>query len=161
MVIEDLLRASEVIGKRKRDTFLTDHALHDKMAKVRQEEEHRIRASVANEAARSALGNAKYMKWCLAEQAKQQDISGNDAINRATNLQASTEVDSVSTKKMRPTGLITSTENMLSGDALNVVRHNHTTSIISLQDCLNAARHDLIGSSTLTQKILVRFHGSS
>mmetsp|Transcript_5467 Transcript_5467/g.13855 ORF Transcript_5467/g.13855 Transcript_5467/m.13855 type:complete len:402 (+) Transcript_5467:335-1540(+) len=58
-----LLRVGQsILSKRKRD-FEDNSSLKERVTKVRQEEEERIRASVANEAARSALGDAKYLKW--------------------------------------------------------------------------------------------------
>jgi len=58
-----LLRVGQsILNKRKRD-FEENSFLKDKVAKVRQEEDERIRATVANQAARDALGDAKYLKW--------------------------------------------------------------------------------------------------
>lgn len=47
------------MSKRKRD-FEENTFLKEKVAKVQQEEEERIRATVANQAARDALGESQY-----------------------------------------------------------------------------------------------------
>ena len=51
-----LLRVGDtILSKRKRD-FEVNKSLKEKVEKVRQEEEDRLRATVTNDAARSALG---------------------------------------------------------------------------------------------------------
>ena len=62
-----LLRVGQsLLSKRKQDVE-ENSSLKERVAKVRQEEEERVRADVANRAARSALGSsagdAKYLKW--------------------------------------------------------------------------------------------------
>lgn len=58
--VQALLRVGQtILNKRKRDVE-ENTFLKEKVAKVRQEEEERIRATAANQAARDALG-----KWSL------------------------------------------------------------------------------------------------
>jgi len=58
-----LLRVGESISSKRKRDFIENSTLKERVAKVQQEEEDRIRASVTNQAARSALGEAKYLKW--------------------------------------------------------------------------------------------------
>ena len=51
-----MLRVEESILSKRKSYFEEDSHLKEKVAKIRQEEEERIRATIANEAARSALG---------------------------------------------------------------------------------------------------------
>lgn len=54
--VQALLRVGQtILNKRKRDVE-ENTFLKEKVAKVRQEEEERIRATAANQAARDALG---------------------------------------------------------------------------------------------------------
>ena len=68
-----LLRVGETFAAKRRratrgDEF-DDQELKEKVAKVQAEEEDRVRAETANQAAQAALGSdAKYLKW--TEQAK-------------------------------------------------------------------------------------------
>lgn len=55
-LVQALLRVGQsILSKRKRD-FEENTFLKEKVARVQQEEEERIRATVANQAARDALG---------------------------------------------------------------------------------------------------------
>lgn len=69
-----LLKFGETVLIKRKRTF-ENCRLEEKVAKVRQEEEERIRADVANKAARSALGEAKYQKWYDMAQTKDDSSS--------------------------------------------------------------------------------------
>jgi len=73
-----LLRVGESILSKRKSYFEEDSHLKEKVAKIRQEEEERIRATIANEAARSALGSAKYLKWFIPTGEDEADEAGLD-----------------------------------------------------------------------------------
>jgi len=58
-----LLRVGQIFNKRRREQMTSDDDFREKVAKVQKDEENRIRANIANEAARNELGDAKYLKW--------------------------------------------------------------------------------------------------
>jgi hypothetical protein len=62
-----LLRVGQSISSKRKQDVEENSSLKERVAKVRQEEEERIRANDANRAARNALGSnageAKYLKW--------------------------------------------------------------------------------------------------
>jgi len=68
-----LLRVGESILSKRRTRAGDDSHLKEKVARIRQEEEERIRATMANDAARSALGDAKYLKWFVSSGGKEVD----------------------------------------------------------------------------------------
>mmetsp|Transcript_5461 Transcript_5461/g.13838 ORF Transcript_5461/g.13838 Transcript_5461/m.13838 type:complete len:177 (+) Transcript_5461:1099-1629(+) len=135
-----LLRVGQsILSKRKRD-FEDNSSLKERVTKVRQEEEERIRASVANEAARSALGDAKYLKWF--EWAKTSDQpDGAIPSTLGSELREEHASDIKQDEKEAHKGVKGNRVEKLrgSGAAINSI---YTTKSIILRDCIEALKGD-------------------
>jgi len=118
-----LLRFGETILVKRKRVF-DNSRLEDKVAKVRQEEEERIRADVANKAARNALGEAKYLKWY-------------DMANQSKVDSSSKFVDAPKTSQDVEMGIIPQV----------FERRNQATSSIVLRDCYEALVADVRGAA--------------
>lgn len=89
-----LLRAGESIMSKRRTRAGDDSHLKEKVARIRQEEEERIRATIANDAARSALGDAKYLKWFVSSGGKEVDRESQRKPSRELTCKQNDEKDS-------------------------------------------------------------------
>mmetsp|Transcript_13555 Transcript_13555/g.59203 ORF Transcript_13555/g.59203 Transcript_13555/m.59203 type:complete len:414 (-) Transcript_13555:325-1566(-) len=118
-----LLRFGETILVKRKRVFHNSR-LEDKVAKVRQEEEERIRADVANKAARNALGEAKYLKWY--------DMASQSKVDSSSKF-----VDAPKTSQDVEMGFIPQV----------FERRNQATSSIVLRDCHEALVADVRGAA--------------
>lgn len=118
-----MLRFGETILVKRKRVF-DNSRLEDKVAKVRQEEEERIRADVANKAARNALGEAKYLKWY--------DMASQSKVDSSSKF-----VDAPKTSQDVEMGFIPQV----------FERRNQATSSIVLRDCHEALVADVRGAA--------------
>ena len=171
-----LLRVGQsIMNKRKRD-LEENTFLKEKVAKVQQEEEERIRAAAANQAARDALGeylffflivsldlspkctpidfchqhdagDAKYLKWF--DMAKSNTASG-AAAKPQSGPSTSEDRPDVKSKEIEANKAVQPSKEANAFDKLRANAAAAATKSIILKDCLEALRDDEHGSRLLS-----------